>query len=152
MKDRLAPILCTWFITILLITGSAGAAETIKWQSFDQGVSMAESQGKQIFLYFYADWCTYCRKMEKETFTDESVVNYLNENFIPISVNSDKNKKVADNFRVRGLPTFWLLKPDSTRLSNLPGYIDSGRLMAILKYIKTESYEKMSFKDFVKTL
>ncbi|MFH1153311.1 MAG: thioredoxin family protein [Pseudomonadota bacterium] len=152
MKHRLSTITASAALILLLLVSAAGASESIKWQPYEKGISLAQEQGKEIFLYFYADWCTYCKKMEKETFTNDSVIQYINENFIPISINSDQNQTVASTFSVRGLPTFWLLKSDSTRLSNLPGYVDSERLMAILKYIKTASYEKMSFKDFVKTL
>ncbi len=140
---------CLALITVVPVSAVPGG---IQWQPYEKGISLAKEQGKQVFLYFWADWCGYCAKMEKSTFKDPSVVNYLNDNFIAISVDSERDRKVAANYGVRGLPTTWLLKPDSSKLSSLPGYVDADRLMTILKYIKTESYETMSYKDFIKTL
>ncbi|SLM28598.1 putative thioredoxin [Desulfamplus magnetovallimortis] len=124
----------------------------IQWKGYDEGVAMAKAEKKKIFLYFHADWCGYCRKMDASTFKDNDVVDYLNENYITIKVNSDKEQKIASIYGVRGLPTSWFLKSSSEKLSSMPGYVDAGRLLTILKYVKTESYEKMNYRDFEKSL
>lgn len=131
------------------VTATSGK---IEWQSYEEGIAMAKDQGKKVLLYFHADWCGYCKKMERSTFVDAGVVQYVNTNFIAISVNSDENRALAKAYGVSGLPTFWLLNPDSSKLSNLPGYVEAPRLIAILKYIKTDSYKTMSFKEFVESL
>ncbi|SMC66217.1 hypothetical protein SAMN02746065_106190 [Desulfocicer vacuolatum DSM 3385] len=124
----------------------------ITWTTYEKGMAMAEKQNKKIFLYFHADWCTYCKKMELTTFKDKGIIDYLNKNYIAITVDSDREKKIASRFGVRGLPTTWFLKSDSGKLSSMPGYIDANRLLTILKFINTESYEKMSYQDFKATL
>lgn len=139
--------LCT-----LLISPVAGVSGGIAWQSHDKGINMAKEQKKKIFVYFHAQWCGYCRKMEASTFQDKTLIDYLNANFIAIKVDSDVEKKVADSYSVRGLPTCWFLKADGDKLSSMPGYIDGARLLTILKYVHTESYEKMSYGDFEKSL
>ena len=132
---------------------SAGEpAGKIAWQSYDTGISMARDQGKKIFLYFHANWCTYCKQMEASTFTEAAIIDYLNDNYIAITVDSDKEKRIASRFGVRGLPTSWFLKSDTGKLSSLPGYIESDRLLTILKFIHTESYKKMSYQDFKRKL
>ena len=149
-----------FFTTIFLALFSlcyawAATSENTKkivWTDYEKGVSMAKQQDKKVFLYFHADWCTYCKKMELTTFKDQGIIDYLNENFIAITVDSDKEKKIASRFGVRGLPTTWFLKSDMDKLSSMPGYIDSNRLLTILKFINTESYEKMSYQDFKKNL
>ena len=127
----------------------AALADKINWLKYDEGLARAQSENKHIFLNFHADWCGYCIKMEKETFTDAAVIAYLNKNFIPIMVDSDKEKKIAGAYNVRALPTSWFLEPDKSKISTLPGYVDAKQLLNILKYIKTGSYKKMSFKDFI---
>lgn len=130
----------------------AAVSGGITWQKYDKGVVMAKEQNKKIFLYFHAEWCGYCRQMDKSTFQDKALIDYMNANFIAIKVDSDVEKKVADSYSVRGLPTSWFLKSNSDKLSNMPGYIDAKRLMTILKYVHTESYEKMSYSDFEKSM
>jgi len=150
-KKRTTLLLAIFTLWFLLFSGGAVAGE-IQWQGYEKGMAMAKAQGKKIFLYFHADWCTYCKKMKKGTFRDNAVASYLNENFISISIDSDRKKNLAGSYGVRGLPTLWLLKEDHSKLSSLPGYVDARRLLTILKYVHTESYEKMSFNAFVKTL
>ena len=155
MKNRYTTVIA---IALILFfsppTWAVGQEKTkgISWAGYEKGITMAEQQGKKIFLYFHADWCTYCKKMELTTFKDKGVIDYLNEHYIAIIVDSDKERKIASRFGVRGLPTTWFLKSDTNKLSSMPGYIDSNRLLTILKFINTESYKKMSYQDFKKSL
>ena len=105
-----------------------------------------------MFLYFHADWCTYCTKLKKTTFSDKDVLNYLNDNFISIAIDTEKEKEFASQWGIKGLPTLWFLESDSSKISNLPGYVGPEQFLTILKYISTQSYEKMSFAEFIKTI
>lgn len=124
--------------------------EGIGWQGYTPGLAMAGNQSKPVFLYFHADWCTYCKKLKQTTFKDKKVRAYLEENFISIQVDTEKNKPLAEEWRVKGLPTLWFLEPDGTRISSLPGYIDAAQFLQILKFIHTRSYETMDFQEFIK--
>ncbi|MCD4719081.1 MAG: thioredoxin fold domain-containing protein [Desulfobacula sp.] len=124
----------------------------IDWQGYDQGMELAKTENKPIFLYFHADWCTYCKKLTKTTFRNKAVLNYLKDNFISITVNTDKKQELATQWSIRGLPTLWFLKSDNSKISSIPGFIDAKQFLHILKYIHTASYDKMSFQEFVKTI
>jgi thioredoxin-related protein len=87
--------------------------------------------------------------MEKETFQDPTVIAYVNRNFIPISVNSDKEQKIAAKYNVRGLPSTWFISENGDKIGNRPGFIASDEMLKILKYIGTDSYLSMSFKSFM---
>ena len=131
-------------------TQTGKETDAIGWQGYTPGLAMAGNQSKPVFLYFHADWCTYCTKLKQTTFKDKKVRAYLEENFISIQVDTDKNKALAEEWRVKGLPTLWFLEPDGTRISSLPGYIDATQLLQILKFIHTRSYETMDFQEFIK--
>jgi len=124
--------------------------ETIKWYSYEEGVTLGKSQHKKIFINFFADWCGYCKKMDKGTFIDPEIVSYLNKNFIAIKVNSDKETALASKYKVRGLPSNWFVSETGDQIGNYPGYIPADSLMPILKYIQTDSYKQMAFKEFMK--
>ena len=121
----------------------------IRWYSYDKGLSLGKKEGKKIFLYFWADWCRYCEKMEKETLTKPAVISFLNDKFIPIKVNSDAEKRLAMQYSVRGLPTAWFLGESGEKISNLPGYASLDLFLPILDYIHTDSYKKMTFEKFL---
>ncbi|MEN8211331.1 MAG: thioredoxin fold domain-containing protein [Thermodesulfobacteriota bacterium] len=131
---------------------TAAKTSGIDWQSYAKGLDIAKAQDKPLFLYFHADWCTYCKKLKKTTFADKAVLNYLNDNFISITIDTDKEQAFASQWGIKGLPSLWFLKSDSSKISNLPGYVGPEQFLTILKYIRTQSYEKMSFSDFVKTI
>jgi len=128
------------------------SSATIDWQNYEQGLAKAKATGKHIFLYFHADWCTYCVKLKKTTFKNKTVLTYLKDNFISISVDTDKNTELSTQWRVKGLPTLWFLKPDHSKISSIPGYVDKKLFLHILKYIHTQSYDKLSFNEFLKTI
>lgn len=148
----LSALLFAWGAPGISASVSTAEESGIEWRKYDEGVAMAKAEKKKIFLYFHADWCGYCHKMDASTFKDAGVIDYLNDNYITIKVDSDKETKIASKYSVRGLPTSWFLKANSDKLSSMPGYIDAKRLLTILKYVKTESYEKMNYRDFEKSL
>jgi thiol:disulfide interchange protein len=122
----------------------------IDWNDYTPGMTRAKNQEKNIFLYFYAQWCTYCTKLKQTTFVDKKVQAYLDDHFISISVDTDQNQTLSRNWQVTGLPTMWFLTPEGDRISSLPGYVDGPQLLHILRYIHTKSYDSMSFEEFVR--
>jgi thioredoxin-related protein len=127
-------------------------AEPIKWYSYDEGVALGKRRGKKVFLYFWANWCTFCKKMERETLAKSSIVAYLNDYFISVKVDSGKEKKKASHYAVEGVPTTWFLTENGEKLVNLPGYISPDIFLSVLKFIHSESYKKMTFKKYLKEL
>lgn len=145
-------ILCS-IIMLMLAAPQAFAASEIKWQPFDSAVKKSGTGGKLIYLYFNTDWCGYCRKMEKETFSDPRVAQYLNQEFIPVSINPEKDKKggkVASAFRVRGFPASGFSPDGEKAIAVQPGFIPPDMFLVMLKYLGSGSYKKMSFESFMK--
>ena len=139
--------------TVLKKTSAQDLKDTgIQWKEYAEGMKLAKTRNKPVFLYFHAEWCTYCKKMEQTTFMDEKVLTYLNENFISIRIDTDKDTEISNQWKVRGLPTIWFLKPDGTKVDNLPGYVDEEYLSKVLTYIHSGTYEKMSFNEFLETV
>jgi thioredoxin-related protein len=141
-------------------TGSA-VNDEIKWYSYDEGGALGKKDGKKIFLHFYADWCHFCTEMKKNTFTNMDVISYLNQNFICILVNADKERKIAGDYFVRGLPATFFLTADGNKIqlpveenrkmSDIPGFISHEMLLKLLRYVQSESYNNMTFKAYTET-
>ena len=110
-------------------------AKEISWNSFDQGIARSKSESKKIYLHFYAAWCGACRIMENKTFQDPAVIAYINENFIPIKVNADRERGAAELFKVRALPDNWFIAEDGKPIGHRPGYINPDQLKGILKML-----------------
>jgi thioredoxin-related protein len=114
-------------------------AKEIAWTSFKEGIERSKSENKKIYLHFYANWCGACRIMESKTFTDPAVIAYINENFIPIKVNADREQEAANLFRVRALPDNWFIDEAGKPIGHRPGYIPPIKLKGILKMLMDES-------------
>jgi thioredoxin-related protein len=129
---------------------SAKASKEINWQSYEAGIKKIKDQKKKGFLHFYTDWCTYCKIMNVKTFSDAKIIAYLNDNFIPIRVNAERQKNVAHKYGVNRFPNTWFLAEDSSNLSSQPGFIPAEKLLAILKFLNTDSFKRMEFSDYMK--
>ena len=139
---------------LLSFSAGIGRADSgdIRWYSFKEGMAQQEKLRKKAFLHFWAKWCPSCRKMNEVTFTDRSVIAYLNKHFISIKINSEENKTLASEFGVRGIPDNWFIAENNQPISDLPGYIPPKMFLAVLKFILTDSYKKISFTKFMETM
>ena len=131
------------------------AADKINWMSYDKGAAEAKKANKHMFVDFTASWCGWCKKMEKETFSQPEVIAMLNNNFIPIKVWGDSEsqlnidgykiseKEFAGSRGVQGYPTFVFESPTREAITGFSGYRDAPTLMNYLtqvkKYIDTAS-------------
>ena len=82
-----------------------------KGENFETVLALAKSEGKLVFVDFYADWCTPCKMMDQEVFTDKSIGDYFNKKFVNIKVDSEKGNgpDLAAIFEVTALPTLLFL-------------------------------------------
>lgn len=132
-------------------------ANKIIWHSYDIGLKKAEEVDKHIFIDFTAKWCGYCRKMEKEVFTDPRIIDMLNNDFVSIRVDGESKRQLdidgykisernltVQEYGVRGFPTFWFLKSDGTKLGPLGGYRPTDFMIEALTYVKEARYDSTS--------
>jgi thioredoxin-related protein len=129
--------LASLLVLVFILTTTAGHADSdsVKWYSFDEGMVLGQSQEKKVFMHFWAEWCGYCRRMEKTTFSNSAVIAKLNENFISIKVNYDREKRLVTMFKVGGLPDNWFFSKDRKDIKHRPGYIPPEKFLLMLKKI-----------------
>lgn len=63
--------------------------QEIKWISFEKLEDSLNVKPKKVFISFYADWCTYCKKMEKVAYRDPNVVSILNSEYYAVKMNAE---------------------------------------------------------------
>ena len=139
MKIGTLFVALTLLLSLVVIFPVVGhAAGSLNWYSFEEGLALGSSKGKKVFIHFRADWCRYCHQMDRETFRNPAVVAYLNENYIAVKVDTDKQQNVADMFSVRTLPDNWFISEKGERLGFRNGYIPPNTFMKILKSVKKQ--------------
>ncbi|MCH9653903.1 MAG: thioredoxin family protein [Planctomycetes bacterium] len=95
----------------------------IKWHTdLDSAHQSALKSNKPVFIVFDASWCTFCRKLEKETLSDPRMVRYLNQAFEPVHLDFDKDRKIADVLKVKSIPCTVVLSSEADLLARQIGY------------------------------
>lgn len=138
----------------LLITSQLQAQEKeITWYSFEEVIDKVEADPKMILIDVYTDWCGWCKKMDKDTFTDKNVIAYVNENFYAVKLNAEDSKKkfnfrgqeyseqgMARAMRVSSYPNFVIMDAAMENITQLPGYREAkpfvNSLVALLENFK----------------
>ena len=87
--------------------------------------------------------------MEAESFTNLEIIKFMNRQFIPVRVDVDRERKTASEYFVRGLPTSWFLESDGSKITNIPGYVNPETFLVLLNYIASDSYKKVSLKEYL---
>ena len=100
--------------------------------SIDTGINEAKNLSKPIFLYFRSETCYWCKKFEEEALSDKRVIDILNNNFVIISIDTFKQKNVANNLGVRSTPFMVFFTTDGTEISRIPGYIPTDEFLVKL--------------------
>lgn len=126
------------------------ASNSIGWLSYDAAKKKNESDAQKYFIFFSSQNCGYCRLLETKTFSNPDVSAYINENYIPVRVDVDKQRELAVRYRIQGVPDLRFLSKDGAVIGRWIGFTEPDHLLKLLKYIGTDSYLTMSFNDFNK--
>ena len=102
--------------------GTTGTSK-LQWQQNLKGAQkLALQQNKPMLIVFGASWCTYCHKLERETLSDRRIVNFIEQEFIPVHLDFDKDAKIAKILEVERLPCTVILTPEADLLLRSEGF------------------------------
>ncbi len=91
----------------------------------DEGFAEAKKGNKPLFVDFFASWCFPCVEMEKGTFSNAELQNFLSSKFVPVKVDCTEEtpqcKKMVDRYGVVGWPTFLILNPNGEVMETVVG-------------------------------
>ena len=155
MHSKYRQFLAALFVFIF-ICGLPGfclaAGSGVHWFSYKEGLKKMKQENKKGFLHFYTDWCTYCKLMKKQTFSNAKVINYMNKHYIAIRVNAEDQtaKKIVKDYGVDRFPLNFFLQKDASVIGERPGYVPPDTFISMLKFIDTNSYKTESFTDYLK--
>jgi protein disulfide-isomerase len=127
-------------ITILACCGTllpVRAAE--QWETnYSAALEQAAKQNKMVLLDFTgSDWCGWCIKLQKDTFSKPEFQKFATESLILVELDfprgkqqSDElkrqNEELAEKFGVQGFPTLVLLDPQGKEADRNVGYLAGG--------------------------
>ncbi len=97
----------------------------------DAALESAKKAGRPALLLLYADWCSWCKKLQNETFVDPRVA-IRRDRLDWIRVNSDKDKAYMEKYGQKGFPLVLLFNPDGSVKERIDGYVDGERMAYLL--------------------
>jgi thioredoxin-related protein/YHS domain-containing protein len=108
-------------------------AEEIPWSTDIEGsLQQAADSGRPVLMEFTADWCMYCKRMEKTTFVDPRVVSFVNQHYVAVRIDADEHKQLVTDLDIKGLPAILVVSPTLQIIERIPGFQTPEALLAKL--------------------
>lgn len=70
------------------------------FKDLETGLEYAKKQNKPVLLDFTGYACVNCRKMEEHVWSDQKIFNYINDDYVLISLYVDDKKELPESERV----------------------------------------------------
>jgi thioredoxin-related protein len=103
---------------------------------YKTALETAKKEGKPLFVMLYADWCPHCNLMKSEVLSDQTVIDFLNKNFVCTYKDIEKEEGIAlkNKFKTKSLPTFLFIDNNETLIYALKGEWKKADFLNELRY------------------
>lgn len=147
----------------------------IEWLSWTEAIKRLESDAKpkKLMVDLYTDWCGYCKKMDRETFTDPAVIAYVNEHFYAVKFDAEQRgsyRYAGHTFNFdpkrgrRGVhtlafamtdgrmsyPTMVYFDEKQHRIAISPGYKPTANMLRELRFVGEGHYQQTDYDTYVR--
>lgn len=128
--------ICSMAILVVALGGNRACSQEIQWRSdYNAARKEALEKGLPLFLDFGTDNCFWCKKLEATTFREPAILGLLNERFIALHVNANRETTLVELLQIRSYPTLVLAGPDGKILGTLEGFMEAPRLLDHLQRV-----------------
>ncbi|MBM1106411.1 DUF255 domain-containing protein [Aurantibacter crassamenti] len=159
------------FFAFILFTLNTNAQE-VEWLTWSEAAEMAatDKKPKKVFVDIYTDWCGWCKKMDKDTFQNEEVAEYMSKNYYMVKLDGEGKEEIeykGKTFKFvpsgrngyhefaaalmqgkMSYPTTVFLDEEMNMLSPVPGYQKPKPFLEIAKYFGENIYKNKDWKEY----
>jgi len=120
-------------------------AQPIRWAANPQAaIQLRQATGRPLLIYVTADYCGYCRKMERDTWSNQGVSQKIRDRFISLKLDAEKHADLVSRLGIKGLPTTIVFNDSGEQIQTISGY---SRPEALLTVLETASPPTVSIRD-----
>ncbi len=113
------------------------------WQKWsDSQFPRAEEKGKLVLLDLSAEWCAFCKKMDATTYQDPKVLALIEQHYIPVRIEDEKQPELAARFREIGRPGTVIYDGEGNELMVKRGYIKPQWMEWMLQALVQENLQE----------
>lgn len=89
-------------------------ASELSWlNDYNEALSVAKKEKKDIYLFVGADECRWCDYFKEKTLSKADVIQKLKLEYVPLYLSRDRHF-IPKEFETKGVPRHYFLKPDGT--------------------------------------
>jgi thioredoxin-related protein len=159
--------------TVLLIAPAYLLAQEVNWITIEEAEKLNSREPRKIMVDVYTDWCGWCKKMDRETFTHPVIAEIISKNYYAVKLNAESREEITFNgttykFVPQGsrgyhelaagllngrmsYPSIAYLNEKLQLLGAVPGYMTPDRIEPLLNYIAEDKFIIQSLEDYQKT-
>ena len=154
-------------------SGDVGAATVgganISWMSVEEAAGKLQQEQRPVLIDLYTTWCGWCRQMDKRTYSNKQVAEYLQDKFYPVRVDAETHAAITWGGRTYQFnpqyrsnefamylthgrlefPTTIIIVPGQEPQA-IPGFLEPKDLELLVKYFGEGAYRTTSFDDYQK--
>lgn len=164
--------------TILLLfavgfIGLNALAQEIKWVTLNEALELQKKTPKKIMMDVYTSWCGPCKMLDKKTFHNADVVDFVNKHYYAVKFDGEGNDvvKYKDNsfsnpnykpelanrrnsahelaryLQVNAYPTIVFFDEDAEVIAPIKGYQTPPQLELYLKMFNNNDHKKINTQE-----
>jgi thioredoxin-related protein len=152
------------------VGGAAALSAPITWLSVDQAAGRLQQEKRPVLIDLYTNWCGWCKQMDKNTYSNRQVEQYLRDKFYTVKVDAEThtviswggityqfNPQYRSNefalYLTHGrleFPTTIIIPPGQEPQA-IPGYMGPKDLELLVKYFGEGAYKTQGFDVYQKS-
>lgn len=159
-------------IVCLLSTAQVFSQNKVRWLTWEEAMKKQEKTPRKLLIDVITDRCGFCKKMDSNTFSEDHIAKYINENFYAIRFNASDKQEVV--FRGQSYnyintfagghhelaadilggnlqyPSIVFFDEGLEKLQNIPGYQGPEAFKMIINFYGEDFYKDTPWRKFVR--
>lgn len=121
---------------VLLFTTAIGFAQQINWVTLEEALQLQKKNPKKIMMDVYTVWCGPCKMLDKNTFANKDVADFVNKHYYAVKFDAEGNSTEKYKGKTFSNPSY-----DPARAKSRNG------VHQLTQFLKVNAYPTIVFFD-----